>query len=307
MRRSAAIVRCAVDLGLRSGEIATLQLDDIDWREGTVTLRRTKSRREQVLPLPAQGGRRCSAAPFPQHNADLRQARRAQSQQRCTALARGIAAGAAAAATAGRAAVAGAPAMSASKSLSVLAQQYLRERRRLGFELHHMGQALHSFTRYADRLKRRPVTLELMAEWARRDHGHSTDPRTWARRLKILRPFMRWLQQFEPRTEIPDDTTFGPIGGRTAPHIYSEEETGQLLRAAGQLAPTLRGATYATLFGLLLCTGLRYWPFGPLRGADVNVSEGTGSRHWRLIDSPIFGHDPKRSTEPLILTAAGLW
>jgi integrase len=35
-------VRCALDLGLRSGEIATLGLDDIDWQAGTITLRRTK-------------------------------------------------------------------------------------------------------------------------------------------------------------------------------------------------------------------------------------------------------------------------
>ncbi|MGH8229041.1 MAG: tyrosine-type recombinase/integrase [Steroidobacteraceae bacterium] len=156
----------------------------------------------------------------------------------------------------------------------MLAQQYLQERRRLGFELQHMGKALHSFTRYADRLKGRPVTLELMAEWARRDQGRSTDPRTWARRLKILRPFMRWLQQFEPDTKVPDDTIFGPIGGRTAPHIYSEEETGQLLRTAAQLAPALRGATYATLFGLLLCTGLRVSEAIRLRNADVDLKTG---------------------------------
>ena len=40
------MVRCALDLGLRSGEIAGLTLDDIDWRAGTITLRQTKSRRE---------------------------------------------------------------------------------------------------------------------------------------------------------------------------------------------------------------------------------------------------------------------
>jgi integrase len=61
MRRSTAIVRCAVDLGLRSGEIAALGLDDIDWRAGTVTLRTTKSRREQVLPLPEATGRAIAA------------------------------------------------------------------------------------------------------------------------------------------------------------------------------------------------------------------------------------------------------
>ena len=56
-RRVHAIVRCSLDLGLRSGEVATLQLDDIDWHAGTVTLRRTKGRREDVLPLPAATGR----------------------------------------------------------------------------------------------------------------------------------------------------------------------------------------------------------------------------------------------------------
>lgn len=55
-RRSAAIVRCALDLGLRSGEVARLSLDDIDWRAGTITLRHTKGRREDVLPLPATTG-----------------------------------------------------------------------------------------------------------------------------------------------------------------------------------------------------------------------------------------------------------
>lgn len=56
-RRTAAVVRCALDLGLRSGEIAKLTLDDIDWLAGTITLRRTKSRREDVLPLPETTGR----------------------------------------------------------------------------------------------------------------------------------------------------------------------------------------------------------------------------------------------------------
>lgn len=46
-----------LDLGLRCGEIATLSLDDIDWRAGTITLRKTKSRREDILPLPQATGR----------------------------------------------------------------------------------------------------------------------------------------------------------------------------------------------------------------------------------------------------------
>lgn len=55
-RRGYAIVRCALDMGLRAGEIANLSIDDIDWREGTVTLKGTKSRRQDILPLPMTTG-----------------------------------------------------------------------------------------------------------------------------------------------------------------------------------------------------------------------------------------------------------
>lgn len=55
-RRSYAIVRCALDMGLRAGEIARLMISDIDWHAGTVTLRGTKSLRQDILPLPMETG-----------------------------------------------------------------------------------------------------------------------------------------------------------------------------------------------------------------------------------------------------------
>lgn len=55
-RRTAAIVHCALDLGLRSSEVAHLGLDDIDWPAATITLRRTKGRRDDIMPLPAATG-----------------------------------------------------------------------------------------------------------------------------------------------------------------------------------------------------------------------------------------------------------
>lgn len=64
MRRADAMVRCALDLGLRIGEVACLCLDDIDWRAGTITLRRTKGRREDVMPLPEPTGRAIAAYLF---------------------------------------------------------------------------------------------------------------------------------------------------------------------------------------------------------------------------------------------------
>jgi integrase len=163
--------------------------------------------------------------------------------------------------------------MSQSPNLRARVHQYLRERRRLGFELRSMGHALRSFTAFAG--NRGPLTVELMAEWARRDRPGSSDPRTWARRLKLLRPFLRWFQQFEPRTEVPHDAIFGRIGGRTAPHILSEQEISDLLAAARQIGPCdLRGATYEALFGLLASTGLRVSEAVRLRDSDVDLKNG---------------------------------
>jgi integrase/recombinase XerC len=47
----------ALDLGLRGIEISRLQLADIDWRQGTVMLKGTKPRRQDLLPLLVITGR----------------------------------------------------------------------------------------------------------------------------------------------------------------------------------------------------------------------------------------------------------
>lgn len=55
--RAVAIVRCLVDLGLRSSEAINLNLGDIDWTAGTLCVAHSKSRRADVLPLPESTGR----------------------------------------------------------------------------------------------------------------------------------------------------------------------------------------------------------------------------------------------------------
>ncbi len=164
--------------------------------------------------------------------------------------------------------------MSRRASLQAKVDDYLAERRRLGFELSTMGLALASFTRYADSVRHQgPLTVDLMAEWARHDKQSRNDPRTWARRLKLLRPFARHLRQFDPRTEVPDESVFGPVPGRVAPHIYREDEIVDLLAAARELRPHggLRPATFETLFGLLASAGLRISEALDLQDADVDL------------------------------------
>lgn len=54
-KRDYAIARCLLDLGLRRMEVAQLQLDDIDWRAGTLCIH-GKGKRIDVLPLPRPTG-----------------------------------------------------------------------------------------------------------------------------------------------------------------------------------------------------------------------------------------------------------
>lgn len=165
--------------------------------------------------------------------------------------------------------------MNAVVTMQTRVEDYLAERRRLGYHLRSTGLALKSFARYVDSLELvGPLKVEVMAAWARQAKTNSDNPTTWARRLKRLRPFTRWLQQFEPDTEVPDGTVFGPIGWRPAPHIFTEQEIGDLLAAARRLEPDLRGATYEALFGLLAATGLRVSEAVDLRQADVDLHAG---------------------------------
>ncbi len=55
--RDKAMLLCAARLGLRASEVVRLQLEDIDWRSGSVRVRTRKTGRGAVLPLPADLGR----------------------------------------------------------------------------------------------------------------------------------------------------------------------------------------------------------------------------------------------------------
>jgi integrase len=167
--------------------------------------------------------------------------------------------------------------MSARISLQQRIDDYLAERRSLGFELRSRDTLLASFARYvANQRHRGPLTADLMTDWARQDKWRRDTPATWAARLAIVRHFARYLKQFEADTEIPEETVFGPERGRVAPHIFHEEEIVALLAAARRLGPkeSLRPATYETLFGLMASTGLRISEAIHLRDADVDLKRG---------------------------------
>ena len=164
--------------------------------------------------------------------------------------------------------------MSARVTLLARVEQYLAERRNLGFKLDNMRHRLASFARYvANASHEGPLTVDLMADWARQAKAGRGDRATLARRLKMLRPFTTWLRQFDPATEVPDEAVFGRVPGRMTPHVYREPEIVELLAAAKQLGPKggLRPAVMETLFGLVACTGLRISEALGLLDADVDL------------------------------------
>ena len=167
--------------------------------------------------------------------------------------------------------------MSPRISLQQRIDDYLAERRRLGFELRSRDTLLAGFARYvASRHHRGPLTADLMVDWARQDKWHRDTQATWAARLARVRHFARYLKQFEPDTDVPEELAFGPEPGRVAPHIFHEDEIVELLAAARQLGPqgSIRPATYETLFGLMASTGVRVSEAIHLRDADVDLKHG---------------------------------
>jgi len=162
-----------------------------------------------------------------------------------------------------------------SGGVTVLVADYVALRRDLGYRSPSQERALRSFARFLDQAGHEgPIPLEASLDWA--TSTASTDPRNPARRLATVRGFLRHLSARDGATEVPTPGLLGPVGHRTPPHIYSDREIGELLEAAASLAPAggLRPHCYATLFGLIACTGLRINEALTLACGDVDLAGG---------------------------------
>ena len=127
--------------------------------------------------------------------------------------------------------------MNRSHMMQAAVQRYLEERHLLGFALKSPGTELMRFARFADsRGHQGPLTLDLQLDWAR-EHVARTGAVTAARRLEVVRPFAAHYRQFEPATEVPPPFILGRGHRRLAPHIYTEQEIGDLLDLSGRMTP----------------------------------------------------------------------
>jgi integrase/recombinase XerD len=160
-------------------------------------------------------------------------------------------------------------------SNAMLVEEYLAMRRGLGYRLRGQATYLQSFARFLDRAGHHgPVPLALSMDWA--TSTLSADPCNRARRLAVVRGFLCHLAALDGATEIPPPGLLGPTHRRKPPHVYSDEEVRSLLQAAATLTPRggLRPHCYVTLFGLLVCTGLRITEALALSRDDVDLACG---------------------------------
>lgn len=161
--------------------------------------------------------------------------------------------------------------MNAAGAVERALQDYLDERRRLGYAMH--DTELHRFARYVDGCGYEgPLDAERQIAWARL-HVRRTTSGTGTRRLETLRPFVRYYRQFEPSSVVVDPSLLGPSRGRLTPHIYTPDEVEALVLGAARLkrVDRLSPATYSTVFGLLAATGMRRSEALNLLDDDVDV------------------------------------
>jgi integrase len=80
----------------------------------------------------------------------------------------------------------------------------------------------------------------------------------------------------DARTQVPPHRLLAPRRIRNKPHIFTEQEIGQLMAEATRLvsATGLRALTYTTLIGLLAVTGLRPGEALALERSDVDLQNG---------------------------------
>jgi integrase len=154
------------------------------------------------------------------------------------------------------------------------ADDYLRLRRRLGYDLEEAGRLLHRFVADLDAAGLEHVTTQVAVQWALAPKvaAPSSVPAT---RYRAVRGFARYMAGIDPRTEIPPAGLIRRPRSRRPPFIYTDEDVLALLEQARRSIPQpLRAATMQTLIGLLASTGLRVGEALRLDRSDIDWSEG---------------------------------
>lgn len=156
--------------------------------------------------------------------------------------------------------------------LRIAVDDYLRIRRALGFRLERHGRLLPQFVAYLEQAGAETITTALALAWAKQPPD--AHPDWWGHRMSVVRGFARHLQALDARTEVPPVDLLPRKVSRATPYLYTDADVAALMEAARALHPPLRAATYETLVGLLLVTGMRVGEVIRLDRDDVDWTNG---------------------------------
>jgi integrase len=150
--------------------------------------------------------------------------------------------------------------------------EYLAVRRALGYKLEGTERLLGQFLGYLDAAGADRITVAHAVAWATLpgagEHWHSM-------RLGAVRGFARCLHEVDSRVEVPAAELLPDRPRRAVPYLYTDEEITALIKAAGTLRSAHKTATFRTLFGLLIATGMRIGEAVALDRADFDPGLGT--------------------------------
>ena len=152
--------------------------------------------------------------------------------------------------------------------LSHAVQTYLEVRRAAGFQLNRVEYYLRDFANWASAHGDTHVVTKTAIGWA----AKSTCEAQRHNRLMTVVRFARFMHAEDRLHEVPSKDVFCGRRQRPSPYIFSDNELVRLLTHTRRLGPkdSLRPHTYATLFGLLACTGMR-----PSEARNLELSDLT--------------------------------
>lgn len=149
---------------------------------------------------------------------------------------------------------------------------YLAVRRALGYKLKKPEKLLGQYLTYLEDRGDQRVRTETALAWA--TLPTSAHPRWTYERLSVVRGFAAHLRALDPATEIPPANLLPRHRCRATPYLYSDEDVAALMMAAATLRTPHRVATYRTLIGLLVVTGMRIGEAIGLDRADFDSVNG---------------------------------
>lgn len=151
-------------------------------------------------------------------------------------------------------------------------QRYLAIRRAVGFKLARAELLLADYLRHLETISAEVITTENAMGWACLPPNGASS--WWGQRLSVVRAFARHLHAINPVHEVPPVGLLPARSHRAVPYLFTDADIAALMAAARELRSPLRAATFETLVGLLVVTGLRIGEALRLDRHDVDLDDG---------------------------------